>query len=473
MENNSPIILAIDQGSGSTKALAINLKGEVLAQSEVKITTSFPQPGWVEQDPEEIWQSVVTASNEITKSHKISALGLSIQRESVLFWDRTTGKALSKVITWQDRRASELVEKQLKNAAKVKAISGLELDPMFSALKAQWVLENSDFNKSDICIGTIDSWIAFKLGAGHIVEAGSASRTQLLDIQSSNWSTELLSIFGITADQLPRVCASDEKHSCTNMQALGLTNEVPLSGIMGDSHAALFAHKGWKAGVFKATFGTGTSLTGLTETSPQTIAWSIDNKITRAAEANILSTGSTLVWLAELLGTTPDELAKLAPESKQVVELVPAFNGLGAPWWDREATGIIAGLTRGSTRADLAAAALRSTAAQINDVIEDFAKSNIEIDSLYADGGGARNEYLMQMLADLSGKRIRSSQLLELSAFGAAMVAALGAGLATISDIEKIELKYSEYTPTISESERQIRLKTWRKAVHQSRLKMN
>jgi glycerol kinase len=257
------------------------------------------------------------------------------------------------------------------------------------------------------------------------------------------------------------------------MQALGLTNDVPLSGIMGDSHAALFAHKGWKAGVFKATFGTGTSLMGLTETSSQTIAWSIDKKITRAVEANILSTGSTLVWLSELLGTTPDELAKLALESTEQVEIVPAFNGLGAPWWDREATAVISGLTRGSNRADLAAAALRSTAAQINDVIEDFAKSNIEIDSLYADGGGARNEYLMQMLADLSGKKIRSSQLLELSAFGAAMVAALGAGLVTISEIEKIELKYSDYTPAISESERQIRLKTWRKAVHQSRLKMN
>jgi len=473
MENSSPIILAIDQGSGSTKVLAINLNGEVLAQSEVKIATSFPQPGWVEQDPEEIWQSVVTASKEITKSHRISAVGLSIQRESVLFWDRTSGNALSNVITWQDRRASELAEKQAKNAAKVKAISGLELDPMFSALKAQWLLENNNFDKSDICIGTIDSWIAFKLGAGHIIEVGSASRTQLLDIQSGKWSPELLSIFGITADQLPRVCASDEKHICTNMQALGLTNEVPLSGIMGDSHAALFAHKGWKAGVFKATFGTGTSLMGLTETNPQTIAWSIDNKFTRAAEANILSTGSTLVWLAELLGTTPDELAKLAPESTEQVEIVPAFNGLGAPWWDREATGIIAGLTRGSTRADLAAAALRSTAAQINDVIEDFAKSNIEINSLYADGGGARNQYLMQLLADLSGKKIRSSQLLELSAFGAAMVAALGAGLVTVSDIEKIELKYSDYTPAISESERQIRLKTWRKAVHQSRLKMN
>ena len=178
MENSSPIILAIDQGSGSTKALAINLNGEVLAQFDVKIATTFPQPGWVEQDPEEIWQSVVSASKEITKAHKIAAVGLSIQRESVLLWDRKTGKALSKIITWQDRRASDIAAKQAKNAAQVKAISSLELDPMFSALKAQWLFENNDYKGADLCIGTIDSWIAFKLGAGHIVEAGSASRTQ-------------------------------------------------------------------------------------------------------------------------------------------------------------------------------------------------------------------------------------------------------------------------------------------------------
>ena len=465
MENSSPIILAIDQGSGSTKALAINLDGKVLAQHDVKISTAFPQPGWVEQDPEEIWQSVVTASKAITNDHKISAVGLSIQRESVLLWDRKTGKALSKIITWQDRRASDLAEKQAKNAAQVKAISGLELDPMFSALKAQWLFENNSYPDADICIGTIDSWIAFKLGAGHIVETGSASRTQLLDIRTGNWSPELLSIFGISVSQLPRVCASDEKHICTKMEELGLSNDVPLSGIMGDSHAALFAHQGWRAGSFKATFGTGTSLMGLTESIPQTIAWQLGSEITRATEANILSTGSTLVWLAELLGTTPDDLAKLAPESTQQVELVPAFSGLGAPWWDREANGIIAGLTRGSTRADLAAAALRSTAAQINDVLEDFAQSNIEIDALFADGGGARNSYLMQMLADLSGKKIRSSQLLELSAFGAAMVAALGAGLTTLEKIEKIELKYDDYLPSLTEEKRQESLKTWRKAL--------
>ena len=472
MADSLPIVLAIDQGSGSTKALAIDVKGQVLAQSEVNIAATFPQSGWVEQDPEEIWQSVVTASKAITKTHKISAVGLSIQRESVLLWDRKSGNALTNVITWQDRRASDLAEKQRENAAKVKEISGLELDPMFSALKAQWLFANNDFGGADICIGTIDSWIAFKLGAGHIVEAGSASRTQLLDIQSGQWSAELLAIFNIDKSQLPRVSASDEKHICTNMDQLGLTNDVPLSGIMGDSHAALYAHQGWKAGNFKATFGTGTSLMGLTESKPQTIAWQVNGEITRAAEANILSTGSTLVWLAELLETTPDELAKLAPETTQQVEIVPAFNGLGAPWWDREATGTIAGLTRGSSRADLAAAALRSTAAQINDVLEDFAKSNIQITSLYADGGGARNKYLMQMLADLSGKKIRSSQLLELSAFGVAMVAALGAGVATIADLEKIELKYDEFLPQVTESERQEKLKTWRRALAASRMKI-
>jgi glycerol kinase len=471
MADNLPIILAIDQGSGSTKALAIDVSGKVVAQAEVKIATTFPQTGWVEQDPEEIWQSVVTASKEMTSAHKIAAVGLSIQRESVLFWDRKTGIALSKIITWQDRRAAVLAEKQLKNAAQVKAISGLELDPMFSALKTQWLFENSNFQSADICIGTIDSWLAFKLGAGHIVEAGSASRTQLLDINTGQWSPELLSIFAIDKSQLPRVCASNEKHICTNMQALGLSNDVPLSGIMGDSHAALFAHQGWKSGNFKATFGTGTSIMGLTKTKSQTIAWQVDGEITQAAEANILSTGSTLVWLAELLGTTPDELAKLAPKSTEQVELVPAFSGLGAPWWDREATGVITGLTRGSSRADLAAAALRSTAAQINDVLEDFAKSNITIETLYADGGGARNQFLMQMLADLSGKKIKSSQLLELSAFGVAMVASLGAGLATLSDLGKIELKYDEYLPKISEPERQERLKTWRKALAASRMK--
>jgi glycerol kinase len=471
MADSLPIVLAIDQGSGSTKALAIDVKGQVLGQSEVKISTTFPQTGWVEQDPEEIWQSVVTASKAITKSHKIAAVGLSIQRESVLLWDRKSGEALTNVITWQDRRASDLAEKQRENAAQVKEISGLELDPMFSALKAQWLFANNDFGSADICIGTIDSWIVFKLGAGHIVEAGSASRTQLLDIHSGQWSSELLEIFNIEQSQLPRVCASDEKHICTNMDQLGLTNDVPLSGIMGDSHAALFAHQGWKAGNFKATFGTGTSLMGLTESKPQTIAWQVKGEITRAAEANILSTGSTLIWLAELLETTPDELAKLAPESKQQVEIVPAFNGLGAPWWDREATGIIAGLTRGSSRSDLAAAALRSTAAQINDVLEDFAKSNIQINSLHADGGGARNKYLMQMLADLSGKKIRSSQLLELSAFGVAMVAALGAGFATTSDLEKIELKYDEFLPQVTEAERQEKLKSWRKALAASRMK--
>ena len=426
MENSSPVILAIDQGSGSTKTLAIDLKGQVLDQFEEKISTTFPKPGWVEQDPQEIWQSTINASKKITKQYKIAAVGLSVQRESILIWDRKTGEALTPVITWQDRRASELAELQSPNSLRVKEISGLQLDPMFSALKIQWLLENYNFGGADVCIGTIDSWIAFNLGAGHIIEVGSASRTQLLDIENGNWSEELLNIFKIQRSTLPKICGSDEKHMCTNMRALGLDNQVPLSGIMGDSHAALFAHQGWRLGNFKATLGTGTSIMGATEHNAQTIAWSVSGKITRAAEANILSTGSTLLWLAELFDTAPDELAKLAEESTQHVQFVPAFNGLGAPWWDRQAQAIITGFTRGSRRADLAAAALRSTAAQINDVLEGFSKSSIVINTLNADGGGVRNSYLMQLLSDLSGKEIKSSKLAELSAFGAAMVAALG-----------------------------------------------
>ena len=314
MENSSPIILAIDQGSGSTKTLAIDLKGEVLDQFEEKIATTFPKSGWVEQDPEEIWQSTINTANKITKKYKIAAVGLSVQRESILIWDRKTGKALTPVITWQDRRATELAELHSSNELRIKEISGLQVDPMFSALKLQWLLENYKFVGTDVCIGTIDSWIAFNLGAGHIIEVGSASRTQLLDIESGNWSEELLNIFKIQRSSLPKVCASDEKHLCTNMQVLGLDNQVPLSGIMGDSHAALFAHQGWKLGNFKATLGTGTSLMGATEHNAQTIAWSVAGKITRAVEANILSTGSSLLWLAELFRMTPDELAKLAEE---------------------------------------------------------------------------------------------------------------------------------------------------------------
>jgi len=470
MENNSPVILAIDQGSGSTKTLAIDLKGQVLDQFEEKISTTFPKPGWVEQDPEEIWQSTINTANKITKKYKIAAVGLSVQRESILIWDRKTGKALTPVITWQDRRATELAELHSANALRVKAISGLQLDPMFSALKLQWLLENYKFVGTDVCIGTIDSWIAFNLGAGHIIEVGSASRTQLLDIKSGNWSEELLNIFKIQRSSLPKVCASDEKHLCTNMQVLGLDNQVPLSGIMGDSHAALFAHQGWKLGNFKATLGTGTSLMGATEHNAQTIAWSVAGKITRAVEANILSTGSSLLWLAELFKMAPDELAKLAEESTQDVQFVPAFNGLGAPWWDRQAQAIITGLTRGSSRADLAAAALRSTAAQINDVLEDFSKSSIVINTLNADGGGVRNPYLMQLISDLSGKEIKSSKLAELSAFGAAMVAALGAKILSISDLEGINLEYDQYKPKLTEKVRQEKLLIWRRALSAARV---
>ena len=472
MENKDSIILAIDQGSGSTKALAINLRGQIIDQSEVKISTSFPKAGWVEQDPEEIWSAVVASAREITSKHKISAVGLSVQRESVLFWDSKTGAALTPVVTWQDRRASDLAQRHEGEASVVKKISGLNLDPMFSALKAEWLLQNSNIGDlPNLAMGTIDSWIAFKLGAGHVIEVGSASRTQLLDLQSGDWSPELLKIFNLSPAILPAVFPSDAVHLCTEMSQLGVPAEIPLSGIMGDSHAALFAHQGWRGNNFKATFGTGTSLMGLTREKPETIAWSLDGKITHAVEANILSTGSTLVWVAKLLSTTPEALASLAENSTEQIEIVPAFSGLGAPFWDRDAIGIISGLTLGTSAADLAAAALRATANQINDVIENFADSKVEIEILFADGGGARNAYLMQLIADITGKQIRSSKIQELSAFGAALAAALGAKLLTFEDLASITLDYDEYLPKLNDKDRQEQLNSWRRALNQSRIK--
>ena len=472
MENKDSIILAIDQGSGSTKALAINLRGQIIDQSEIKIATSFPKAGWVEQNPEEIWSSVVSSAREITSRHKISAVGLSVQRESVLFWDSKTGAALTPVVTWQDRRASDLAQRHEGEASVVKKISGLNLDPMFSALKAEWLMQNSNISDlPNLAMGTIDSWIAFKLGAGHVIEVGSASRTQLLDLQSGDWSPELLKIFNINPAILPTVFPSDAVHLCTDMSQLGVPAEIPLSGIMGDSHAALFAHQGWRGNNFKATFGTGTSLMGLTREKPETIAWSLDGKITHAVEANILSTGSTLVWVAKLLSTTPEALASLAENSTEQIEIVPAFSGLGAPFWDRDAIGIISGLTLGTSAADLAAAALRATANQINDVIENFADSKVEIEILFADGGGARNAYLMQLIADITGKQIRSSKIRELSAFGAAQVAALGAKLLTFEDLASITLDYDEYLPKLNDKDRQEQLNSWRRALNQSRIK--
>ena len=210
---------------------------------------------------------------------------------------------------------------------------------------------------------------------------------------------------------------------------------------------------------------------GLTREKPETIAWSLDGKITHAVEANILSTGSTLVWVAKLLSTTPEALASLAENSTEQIEIVPAFSGLGAPFWDRDAIGIISGLTLGTSAADLAAAALRATANQINDVIENFADSKVEIEILFADGGGARNAYLMQLIADITGKQIRSSKIRELSAFGAAQVAALGAKLLTFEDLASITLDYDEYLPKLNDKDRQEQLNYWRRALNQSRIK--
>jgi glycerol kinase len=369
------------------------------------------------------------------------------------------------MLGWQDRRTvnrlSDFTEQQ-KN--QIRTITGLPLDPMFSALKFEWLLANHPQTNSaqDLALGTMDSWLVYKLTGQHRIELGNASRTQLLDIHSGKWSAELTSLYGIPTEALPELVASDSvsaEINCTKAKGL------KVLAVLADSHAALFAH----GSDIKATFGTGSSIMALTKQpveAPglvQTVAWATEaDGITTALEGNILSSGSTVVWLAELLGSTPNELATLALDAKQTnVNLVPAFGGLGAPWWDADAQGVVTGLTLAASRSELARAAFESIVLQIDDVIDAVESATGEkISEVNVDGGPTSNEWLMQLMADYSQRRITKNDIPELSAVGVAKFAFKKFSAA----------KTTSYTPQISASSAESRKASWLESVKKSRM---
>jgi glycerol kinase len=472
-------ILAIDQGSGSTKALLIGHSGEVLATGSAIVNTSFPKPGWVQQNPEQIWDSVCRAVSGVVASSQeitIEAIAFSTQRESLVVWNRKTGKALSPILTWQDRSSSILLPNYQDDAEQIRSISGLPLDPMFSALKAIRVLSELNSQPEDICIGTVDSWILWKLGAGHVIEVGNASRTQLLDVSTGNWSQELLNIFDLDSRLLPRVISSDSIYKIPDGVLPGINSGTPVAGVLGDSHAALFAHAGWIPGRVKATYGTGSSVMaiadagGSSEGLCRTIAWSLEGNLIHGIEGNILSSGSTLVWLAQILGESVEDLAGAALTSDELIHIVPAFNGLGAPWWDENAQGIISGITLGTNRASLASAGLDSIAMQIADVLDEVRKSGNEIKSLRVDGGASQNENLMQRQADFANVRVEVPAAKELSAIGAANFAGLSIGLWTKEDLESREIIEHSFLPKMIDITRVERRGAWQNAVSRARM---
>src|SRR4051812_24089621 len=335
-----PLLLAIDQGTSSTKAVLVDAAGAIVAHGSAPLSQSHPQPGWVEQSAGAIWESVraaVAACLTDRDPVRVAAVGLSTQRESLVVWERESGRPLGPMLSWQDQRtASECAGLRTRGAGGlVRSVSGLPLDPMFSALKARWLLDQYDADRvrsrnGELCLGTVDSWLLSRFGGEHVIEVGNAARTQLLDVRSRSWDPRLLELFDVPPAVLPRVVASNGPFPPARGLA-PLSDGVPVAAVMGDSHSALFAHAGWLPGQVKATYGTGSSIMSLGEPSAETphelcltVAWEAGTP-RYAFEGNIRSTGATLVWLADFLGRTPAELAAAAADSSDGLHLVPAF----------------------------------------------------------------------------------------------------------------------------------------------------
>jgi len=444
------LILAIDQGTTNTKALAFDAAGQVVASASVPMAVSYPQPGWAEQSPLDIWAAVqsVIATIVATTGPDIDALAISNQRETITVWDSRTGAPIAPAILWQCRRSAVRCAeiRDAGHGALIESRTGLGIDPLFPAAKIGWILDSvpgarEAARAGTLRAGTIDSWLLWNLtgGAEHATDHSNASRTQLFDTARLAWDDELSGIFGVPLSLLPEVRRSDSRFGEVAAGATALRPGTPIHAMIGDSHAALYGHGIRAPGTVKATYGTGTSLMTLTSGRirsrsglSSTIAWSTGSGVAYALEGNISVSGQAVAFIGSLLGIDDPaavaELAASVPDSNGVV-FVPALVGLGAPYWEPEARGIVSGLALGTRPAHLARAAIEAIAFQVGDV---FAAMQDDLgqplSQLSADGGAARNDMLMQFQADIIDRPVLRGELPEVSAAGAAMLAAAGLG---------------------------------------------
>jgi glycerol kinase len=485
MPSAEPLILTIDQGTSATKAALVNQVGDVVARAAASLPVHHPHRGWVEQSPAEIWHSVQKSVEDClsgTDPGRLAGIGLSTQRESLLLWDRRTGEILSPLISWQDQRTAVMCREYADAAATVRERSGLPLDPMFSATKARWLLDHFDPDRTratrgDLCLGTVDAWILHQLTGEHQIEVGNASRTQLMDVQTCQWSPQLLDLFGVPEQALPDVVSSIGPFG----RRVGddALPKAPVLAVMGDSHAALFGHAGWRSGLVKATYGTGSSVMAVSTVRAgpasglcETVAWQIGAQPVRAVEGNIRASGATLAWLAQLTSASPAQLASIAADARaDGVHLVPGFNGLGAPWWDPETTGLLTGLTLGTRLENVARAALESVAFQVNDLLMAIREASGEVGAgvLSVDGGAAANSALMQLQADISGIPVLRPRTADLSALGAAHLAGFAAGLWCAEELDALPRPRDEFTPAAGAQWRASEVASWRAAVRRAR----
>ncbi len=439
-------VLAIDQSTSSTKAILFDEEARLVKRCNIDHKQIHPQAGWLEHDPIEIYENTIKAMREVTSDinrEQVEAVAVTNQRETTMLWDANTGRPIQNAIVWQCGRAETITKRKsiLDMQDAIAQKTGLKLSPYFSAAKACWIIENADVSGKSLMFGTMDAWLVWKLTGNHATDFSNASRTQLFNINECKWDDELVALFGLKDTKMPEVKFSDEIFGMTTAEGL-FNNPVPVSGVMGDSHGALFGQQCWKRGMGKCTFGTGSSVMMNIGDKPiasknnlaTSVAWGIGGKIEYVFEGNINSTGDTIMWLVNELGILPDskmseEYARKVPSS-QGVYLVPAFMGLGAPYYKSEARAIIAGLFRDANKYHIVRAALEAIAYQIKDIVDLMLKdAEISFEELRVDGGPTNNTLLMQFVADMLNLRIIKNEIEELSALGSAYAAGLATGI--------------------------------------------
>ncbi|MBJ11516.1 MAG: glycerol kinase [Candidatus Marinimicrobia bacterium] len=488
-------ILALDQGTTSSRAIVFDNKGKIISSSQREFKQIFPNPGWVEHDPIEIWSSQLQVAQQATSKidqKVVDAIGITNQRETTVVWDKITGVPVYNAIVWQDRRTSSITD-QLKKEGKENIFqkkTGLVLDPYFSGTKIKWILENvkglrEKARKGTLAFGTIDSWLVWNLTGGkhHITDVTNASRTLLYNIHDMDWDNELLNILDIPIEMLPEVRASSEVYGETSKDLFG--TEIVISGIAGDQQAALFGQNCIETGMIKNTYGTGCFMLMNTGQNPvksnqkllTTVAWKIGNKVEYALEGSVFIGGAIVQWLRDGLGiiNSSGEIEKLASKVNNTggVYFIPAFSGLGAPHWDPNARGIIVGLTRGTTSGHIARAALEAIAYQSFDLVKAMeTDSNIKLKQLRVDGGASVNNLLMQFQADLLRVPIIRPEITETTALGAAYLAGLATGFwESQSDISFHWKAEKEFVHQLPENKMKNLHQGWQRAIEKSKEK--
>ena len=487
-------ILALDQGTTSSRAILFDQAGSIVAVAQKEFRQIFPKPGWVEHDPRDIWSSQAgVAAEALTKASvsaaDIAAIGITNQRETTLVWDRQSGEPICNAIVWQDRRTAAACDKlrAQKMDRLIRRKTGLVIDAYFSATKVQWILQNVKGAKAkakagQLAFGTVDSWLVWNLTGGrvHVTDASNASRTMLYDITKGDWDDELLQLFGVPRSMLPEVRSSSEVYGHTTL----LGTPIPIAGMAGDQQAALFGQACLKPGMVKNTYGTGCFMlmnTGTKRITSKhnlltTVAWRIGDRTEYALEGSIFIAGAVVQWLRdglEFFRSAPEveALAATVPDTGGVY-VVPAFAGLGAPHWDPHARGTIVGLTRGTTRAHVARAALEGIALQVMDVLKAMeGDSGITLKELRVDGGASANNLLMQLQADLLGVPVVRPKVSETTALGAAYLAGLAVGYwKNEAEIAKQWQTDRRFTPAMKRAERTRIADGWERALRQAML---